>query len=330
MSPDGIRAGGFSEYLPRARALTQRAEALGATLAAWSALTLAFSWDPDAAEEAIALAASLREDAMTEEDTWACGIAQGDMQLLAHSGARADLAWGVPLVVALTLSRIARPAEVLLDASFIQRAQLNLLATREETDGGLTVAGAQLDSRNPWKVEVHAVATNEPARHAIRYRSPSSFDMEEVDPEALAARLMQLSKEALIGGDAHSLERWSDGLKATGEKDSFAERMRAIARLSRGRVGDALRALQEARRAAETAPSSTRCQASLALGVGLAFAGRSDEALLEALDALARAREGHDEQATQACLALLAKLFTSVGRAEDAACFAVRGSTSQP
>jgi hypothetical protein len=340
MSPDGIRAGGFSEYLPRARALTQRAEALGATLAAWSALTLAFSWDPDGAEEAIALAASLREDAMTEEDTWACGIAQGDMQPLAHSGARADLAWGVPLVVALTLSRIARPAEVLLDASFAQRAQLNLLATREETDGGLRVAGAQLDSRNPWKVEASppvppvlippaspsasAVIASHAPKTSIRYRSPSTFDMEEVDPDALAARLMQLSKEALIGGDAHSLEKWSDGLKATGEKDSFAERMRAIARLSRGRVADALRALQRARREAETAPSYTRCQASLALGVGLAFAGRADEALLEALDALARAREGHDEQATQACLALLAKLFTSVGRADDAAQFAVR------
>lgn len=342
MSPEGIRAGGFSEYLPRARALTQRAEALGATLAAWSALTLAFSWDPDAAEEAVALAASLREDAMTEADTWACGIAQGDMQLLAHSGARADLAWGVPLVVALTLSRIARPAEVLLDASFLQREHLNLLATREESDGGLTVIGTQLDSRDPWKVEdpsqVHkiVVTTSQPsmprvtaaqeAKAPVRYRSPSTFDMEEVDPEALAARLMQLSKEALIGGDAHSLERWSDGLMATGENDSFAERMRAIARLSRGRVGDALRALQHARREAEDAPSSTRCQASLALGVGLAFAGRADEALLEALDALARAREGNDEQATQACLALLAKLFTSVDRAEDAARFAVRPS----
>lgn len=322
MSPDGIRAGGFSEYLPRARALTQRAEALGATLAAWSALTLAFSWDPDGAEEAIALAASLREDAMTEADTWACGIAQGDMQLLAHSGARADLAWGVPLVVALTLSRIARSAEVLLDESFVQRARLNLLATREETDGAVTVTGMQLDSRDPWKAEP-APPVQKPE---IRYRSPSTFDMEEVDPEALAARLMQLSKEALIGGDAHSLERWSDGLMATGEKDSFAERMRAMARLSRGRVGDALRTLQQSRRDAETASTSTRCQASLALGVGLAFAGRADEALLEALDALARAREGHDEQATQACLALLAKLFTSVGRADEAAHFGVRPS----
>ena len=154
-----------------------------------------------------------------------------------------------------------------------------------------------------------------------RYRSPSSFDQEEVDPEALAARFMQLSKEALMGGDAHSLVRWSEGLKATGEKDSFAERMRAIARLSRGRVGDALRALQQARRDAENSASSQRCQASLALGVGLAFAGRTDEALLEALDALARAREGEDDHATAACLALLTKLFASTGRESEAAAF---------
>ena len=67
--------------------------------------------------------------------------------------------------------------------------------------------------------------------------------MEEVDPEALAARLAQLSRDALLDGDAQSLERWSDGLKATGEKDALAERMRAMARLARGRVGDALQSL---------------------------------------------------------------------------------------
>lgn len=145
----------------------------------------------------------------------------------------------------------------------------------------------------------------------VRYRSPSTFDVEEVDPEALAARLAQMARDALLDGDAQSLERWSDGLKATGEKDALAERMRAMARLAKGRVGDALRALRDARKYAEEDGSAeARCQASLALGVGLAFAGRVDDALLEGMDALARAREAGDAQAEQACLAFLQRLFS--------------------
>ena len=158
---------------------------------------------------------------------------------------------------------------------------------------------------------VPAQAGSPPSATEPRYRSPSTFDAEEADPEALALRLAQLSRDALLGGDAQSLEKWSDGLKATGEKDALAERMRAMARLAKGRVGDALKALRDARsRAEEEGALRARCQAALALGVGLAFAGRNDEALLEGLDALARAREAEDKQAEGACLAFLQKLFT--------------------
>jgi hypothetical protein len=186
--------------------------------------------------------------------------------------------------------------------------------------GGREFQGALLDLRPP-KTSSPSIA---PARAAapvalpptppapeVRYRSPSTFDAEEVDPEALAARLAQMARDALLDGDAQSLERWSDGLKATGEKDALAERMRAMARLAKGRVGDALRALREARKYAEEDGSAqARCQASLALGVGLAFAGRVDDALLEGMDALARAREAGDAQAEQACLAFLQRLFS--------------------
>lgn len=150
-------------------------------------------------------------------------------------------------------------------------------------------------------------------------RGPSMVDDDEVDPEALAGRLAQLTRDALIQGDAQSLERWADGLKATGERDGFAERMRAMARLSKGRVGDAISRLQRVRREAEGTPPAQRCQAALALAVGYAFAGRSDEALLEALDALARAREGDDDLAIRACMALLAKLYAREGRGAEAA-----------
>ena len=51
----------------------------------------------------------------------------------------------------------------------------------------------------------------------------------------------------------------------------------------------------------------------------LSNSGRPDEALLEGLDALARAREAGDRRAQAACLAFLAKLFTRVGHEHGAA-----------
>jgi hypothetical protein len=96
--------------------------------------------------------------------------------------------------------------------------------------------------------------------------------------------------------------------------------MQAIVRLTRGDVGEALRVLRSARSELDaSAPATERCQASLALGVALAVAGRPDDALLEALDALARARESADDKGAHACIAFLSKLYASEERSEDAA-----------
>jgi len=326
---------GARGYLVRARELMQRAEALGATLVSWAALSLAFAWDGDAIEEAIHLAITADEDTAEREETWACGIAQGEMEPLGTSGQRADLAWGEPLVIALALARIARGGEVLLHVSVKAALEglLNTLEPRAASEAGIEVLGVPLDMANPWKRGKGGLVP--PSRNMradvpwvlppvapVPPRPPmDSEDIESTDEESLAARLTLLAKEALLGGDAQSLERWSAGLKATGERDSLANRMHAMARLSRGKVGDALRTLKQARRDVDGGPTAKRCQAALAYGVGLSFAGRYDDALLEGLDALARAREGGDEKAARACLAFLAKLFVRVSRAEEAAVF---------
>jgi hypothetical protein len=133
-------------------------------------------------------------------------------------------------------------------------------------------------------------------------------------------RLTELAKEALLGADMRALERWTEGLRATGKPGRFAERMQAMVRLARGDVGEALRVLRSVRAELhDGASAAQRCQASLALGFALAVANRPDEALLEALDALSRARESDDEKGAHACLAFLAKLYASVDRGEDAA-----------
>ncbi len=142
------------------------------------------------------------------------------------------------------------------------------------------------------------------------------------EPEALsganiATRLGELAKDALLNADNAALERWVDGLRAAGESPMFTERLRALSRLGRGDIGDALRVLRRTRAALDPDDHKLRCQTSLALGVALSVAGRPQEALLEGMDALARARHVGDERGAYACIAFLAKLFTSVGRVES-------------
>ncbi|MCW5837603.1 MAG: hypothetical protein KIS78_34740, partial [Labilithrix sp.] len=134
----------------------------------------------------------------------------------------------------------------------------------------------------------------------------------------IARRLGELAKEALLAADDASLERWVDGLRAAGESPAYTERMRAMAWLGRGDIGDALRVLRRSRAELDPKDHRRRCQASLALGVALSVAGRPEEALLEAMDALARARQTADERGAKACLAFLAKLYTSVSREAEA------------
>jgi len=132
----------------------------------------------------------------------------------------------------------------------------------------------------------------------------------------IATRLASLAKEALLGADNAALERWVDGLRAAGESPLLTERLRALSRLGRGDVGDALRVLRRTRAALDPGDHRLRCQTSLALGVALSVAGRPQEALLEGMEALARARQIEDARGAEACLAFLAKLYTSQGRDE--------------
>jgi thioredoxin-like negative regulator of GroEL len=96
--------------------------------------------------------------------------------------------------------------------------------------------------------------------------------------------------------------------------DTLADRVLAISlRESSSDPVVALAELRRARAAAQDGPPSSRCQIALALAVTLSIAGRSEEALLDALDALACARESKDPKAVGACVALLARLYASAG-----------------
>jgi hypothetical protein len=151
-----------SRYLDRARALTQHAEALGATLAAWSATTLAFAWDTESLEEAIQFACEASNDVGGEgqKTVWACAVARGELAPLAgsgdKSGGRADLAWGEPLVAAVILARAARAGEVLIEASFGGLSAFVATGKRSAQDGERRVRGVRIDPRQPWRRDVGA------------------------------------------------------------------------------------------------------------------------------------------------------------------------------
>ncbi|MBN9163753.1 MAG: hypothetical protein J0I07_22490 [Myxococcales bacterium] len=198
--------------------------------------------------------------------------------------------------------------------------------------------GEPADSEPPTMMD-HEVAHEPPESTLASKLGPSREGGREVDPSQLvresgvgpastpppsapgsqiAIRFGELAKEALLAADSVALERWVDGLRATGESPAFTERMRAMARLGRGDIGDALRVLRRSRSKLGPQDHRRRCQTSLALGVALSVAGRPQEALLEGMDALARARQTGDERGAKACLAFLAKLYTSVSREAEA------------
>lgn len=356
MPPAGMGGDHEGTYLARARSMCARAEALGGRLIAWSAAVLGVAWDDDSMEEALLLAASILEEAMAPEAAWACGLAEGELEPLAPDGARMQLAWGEALLRAASLSRAARAGEVLVDGDVraLRAAQLSLVGARAATDAGQRVRGWKLDLEHPWKRGAGGVTVTAGgvggAAMLVASGSPDLTDRYDAvsTPGGLADALepddssdeATLETQPIAFGDPRGLQflgdeastseilqivegrsRTSAPVPARPQGSLLADRVR---RLIRGEEpGDPVEVLSHLRRARAEADHEgsavARCQAALALALALAKTGRSEEGLLEALEALARAREAHDTKAVGACLALLAKLYAAVGRTGEAA-----------
>jgi hypothetical protein len=127
---------------------------------------------------------------------------------------------------------------------------------------------------------------------------------------------------ALREGNCDRVERLTSHLRTDHSQEQLADRLDALACIARGAHGEALRLLWQSKERSRELLPVERCRAALALGVGLAAAGRSSDALLEALDGLARAREADDERGERACARLVAQLATAVGRPDLAAAWA--------
>jgi hypothetical protein len=233
----------------------------------------------------------------------------------------------------VSLARIAKPGEVLVDSDVrgVRHGELGIVGSRVSTDAGKRVRGWRLDVKKPWRMSSSAKL---PALH-VPETAPAS-----IQPTGLEHALVSAHDDVLATTSVNPVPSFTPEQLAAAEKIGQAEVRAAAARAAHHaggsaaleerirkmthvrRAPDALRALRRTRADAEGADA--QCHASLALAVALGLAGRAEEALLEGMDALARARESGDEKATKACLALLSKLYLGAGRASDAE--ALRGA----
>jgi hypothetical protein len=336
MPPGGLLPGPEGPYLARARSMCSRGEALGGKLVAWSAALLAMAWDTDSIEEAFELATSLREESSASERAWTCGIAEGELEALAPDGQRMHLAWGEALRSAASLARIAKGGEVLVDGDVraLRAGQLALVGARSATDAGQRVRGWRLDLEHPWKRGAPGLEYREDSDATIVVTAddlvvtdadgadgaegadatqpmPASDDSDFSDEELSTSDVLQVIEAAALDPEPFQEEPSTSARRREG---TLADRVRALSRHDKNR--DPVLAIADLRRArlrANDAPPTVRCQAALALAMALSIAGRVEEGLLEALDALASARVAEDARAVNASVALISKLYAGAG-----------------
>lgn len=133
------------------------------------------------------------------------------------------------------------------------------------------------------------------------------------DPDLMAARLPRLAKQALLEGDAATLDQVLLSLRVTGEREALVERMTAFHNLGKGNYAEAFRRLIAAE---EIAGRDARQL--LSHGIALASVGAVDGAVLETLEALALARQERDYRGEQACARFLAYLSAAMGQPREA------------
>ncbi len=288
------------EAVKEADRLAQQGAALGARLCAFGGYEIALSFDPSDELLAIEFAARAVQQGGPVSKA---GIAVGDIAELADGDGNVALAWGEPSVVAAALARVAKPGEVLLDGSvaYATDGSLSVVPSGRE----LTFGGAP---RASWALDVQAT---------VQAQGPVFADSVPPRQESGSFEIIELAREALRRGDANSLDAALKHLRVTGEHPEVVERLAGVLAMTRGAKEEGLRVL---RRAAESEPrEDRRARGVLAYAVGLAAAGRPEDALLEALSALSMTRQHSDHSGEVACSTFLSQLSEASGHAGAAA-----------
>ncbi|MEO7093221.1 MAG: hypothetical protein ABI175_08220, partial [Polyangiales bacterium] len=132
---------------------------------------------------------------------------------------------------------------------------------------------------------------------------------------ASAAAFADDARRALVARDLVALEACLGNLEAAGGSACAIARLRGLAAVARGDLGGGFRLLRRARADAQSEREIAR--GSVAYAIALGAAGRREDALLEALSALARERKlqprpsvrGNGSAGDLACRKLIARLL---------------------
>jgi len=119
----------------------------------------------------------------------------------------------------------------------------------------------------------------------------------------------------LRAGNCKQIASWTErAADGPATRRRVARRIHALNEMHQGKQTDAVRSLRNACEQAGELPVIEQSRSRLAFAIGLAGARRPLEALVEGLEALARARQTGDGKAERACIAFLRKLYEEQGK----------------
>jgi hypothetical protein len=285
MQPGG--AGADDGYLGQAQSVCAHCERQGGRLVAWGDGSFAFGWPSERFDQVMGLVATLCAPQPPRGSSWAIGVAEGELEPLASDGSAAHLAWGRALVGAADMARAAQSGEVVVDDEVraLRAGRLALLGERVTTEGLRRLRGWRLDVEGPWLRPADGDESGD--RATIPYVQPPKAALPPESPPTLAPGVVETN--------------------------------RRVARAEGSVTEDVPQVPLRTNACEKDGSPQARCRASLGAALELMNAGRCEDALLGALEALARGREAGDRVAVAACMALLAKLYDLAGSQASAA-----------
>jgi hypothetical protein len=115
------------------------------------------------------------------------------------------------------------------------------------------------------------------------------------------------ARRALESADIAALDAALAAIEVVGGSKTAVLRLRGIAALARGQVGEGLKLVRAAKKAAQS--DLERARGALACAIGFAVAGDRDSAVFEALEALATERKHPSRNRDEPCARLLTRLL---------------------
>lgn len=115
------------------------------------------------------------------------------------------------------------------------------------------------------------------------------------------------ARRALEGADLPALDAALSAIEIVGGSKTAVLRLRGIAALAKGQVGEGLKLVRAAKSAAQS--DLERARGALACAIGFAVAGDRDAAVFEALEALATERKHPSRNRDEPCARLLTRLL---------------------